>query len=329
MKNSTRAAAERVPTASAHPIRGYLYIGSAAVFWGISASLGRAAFSGRLLPATSGIDRVGPLMLSEARTGFSFVAVLIGLLLSRGAKGLRISRDDLYWIALLGLGGVAASNYFYYLAIQRTNVATAIIVQYTAPVWVLVYMVARGRERITFTRIVTVVLAILGIALVIGIGRGKLQLDGIGVCAALAAAFSFAYYNIGGHAILLKHDRWIVLLYTTLSATLFWMVLNPPNKIAAAHYSPYVWLFLLAFAVTSVLIPFSFYFAGLEHLRPTNAVIASCLEPVFTIVIAAVWLKELIGPLQAIGIAMVLSAILVAQRQQSDGEIATIPGPVD
>ena len=48
--------------------------------------------------------------------------------------------------------GVAASNYFYYLAIQRTNVATAIIVQYTAPVWVLVYMAARGLEKATVLR---------------------------------------------------------------------------------------------------------------------------------------------------------------------------------
>jgi len=40
--------------------------------------------------------------------------------------------------------GVAVSNYFYYVAIQKTNVATAIILQYTAPVWVLLYVVARG-----------------------------------------------------------------------------------------------------------------------------------------------------------------------------------------
>ena len=330
---STGPAVDRTsvtPTDRTHAMRGYLYIGAAAVFWGVSASLGRAAFTGRLLPASSGIDRVGPLMLSQARTGFSFIAVLIGLLLSRGAKALRISRGDLIRVLLLGLGGVAASNYFYYLAIQRTNVATAIIVQYTAPVWVLVYMVARGKERLTLDKAILVTLAIIGIALVIGIvGPGKLHLDGIGVAAALAAAFSFAYYNIGGHAILLKHDRWIVLLYTTLAATLFWMIFNPPSKIAAAHYSVSVWLFLLVFAVTSVLVPFVFYFAGLQHLRPTNAIIASCLEPVFTILIAAISLKELVRPSQAVGIAMVLIAILVAQRQGSDGGIDPIPGPVD
>lgn len=311
-------------------IRGYLYIGAAAVFWGVSASLGRAAFTGRLLPATSGIGRVSPVVLSQARTSFSFFAVLIALIATRGWRRLRIPASDLARIGMLGLAGVAASNYFYYLAIQRTNVATAIIVQYTAPVWVLVYMVVRGRETATPSKMTSVALALLGIALVIGLlGPGKLQLDAIGVIAALIAAFSFAYYNIGGHYILARYDRWIVLLYTTLAASLFWAVLNPPNKIAAAHFSPAVWLFLFSFAVLSVLIPFAFYFAGLQHLKPTNAIIASCLEPVFTILIAAVALKEIVRPMQGLGIVLVLSAILIVQRPTRGGIVQPAAGPVD
>lgn len=309
--------------------RGYLYIGAAAILWGISASLGRAAFTGRLLSPQSGIDRVSPIVLSQARTTFSFFAVFAGLLLQRGWRKLKIPSPDLARIVLLGLAGVAASNYFYYLAIQRTNVATAIIVQYTAPVWVLVYMVVRGFERPTAAKMVSVVLAIIGIALVIGIFGGRhLELDAVGMMAALAAAFSFTYYNIAGHSILLKHDRWIVLLYTTLAASLFWMIFNPPNKIAAAHFAPSVWLFLFLFAVLSVLIPFVFYFAGLQHLKPTNAIIASCLEPVFTILIAALALHEIVRPLQAVGIVMVLAAILVVQRP-ARGTVLLDAGPVD
>jgi len=231
---------------------------------------------------------------------------------------------------MLGLAGVAASNYFYYLAIQRTNVATAIIVQYTAPVWVLVYMIVRGIERPTFSKMISVVLALAGIVLVIGVfGHSKLQLDAIGVIAALVAAFSFAYYNIAGHSILMKYDRWTVLLYTTLASSCFWAMFNPPNKIAAAHLSLSVWFFLFVFALLSVLVPFVFYFAGLQYLKPTNAIIASCLEPVFTILIAAIALKEVVRPLQAVGIVMVLSAILVVQRPTRIGAVALHAGPVD
>jgi len=214
----------------------------------------------------------------------------------------------------LGILGVAASNYFYYLAIQRTNVATAIILQYTAPILVLLYTVARGRQRPTLQRVVAVGLAVAGIALVIGIfSSGGFRLDTIGVMAALGAAVSFAIYNIGGHSILARYDRWTVLLYVILGASLFWIVVNPPWKIVAAHYSGGQWLFLVLFSLLSVLAPFSFYFAGLQHLEPTRAIVVSCLEPVFSIVIAAVALGEVMRPLQTVGIVLVLVAIVVVQ----------------
>jgi drug/metabolite transporter, DME family len=316
------------PTSPSHPNRGYFYIAASAVFWGISATLGRAAFTGRLLP-NSDIRSVNPLILSQARTTFSFLAVLLVLLPVRGWKRLRLPLADLGRLLLLGLGGVAASNYFYYVAIQRTNVATAIIVQYTAPVWVLLYMAVRGVEKPTLAKITAVFLAIAGIALVIGLfGQGRPHLDLIGVGASLIAAFSFAYYNIGGHSILARYDRWTVLLYTTFAAAAFWMAINPPTKIAAAHYSATTWLFLVVFSMLSVLLPFSFYFAGLQYLEPTKAIVASCLEPVFTILVAAVALKEVVKPLQGLGVALVLGAILVVQRP-APGQPAPLAGPVD
>jgi drug/metabolite transporter (DMT)-like permease len=307
---------------------GYIYIGLAAVFWGISASLGRAAFTERLLPG-SGIRDISPLILSQARTTFSCALVFFALLIRRGWRRLRLPWRDLLRVVVLGVAGVAASNYFYYLAIQRTNVATAIIVQYTAPVWVLLYMVVRGAERATVSKMASVLLAISGIALAIGLfGAGTLQLDALGLTAAIVAAFSFTFYNIGGHHILSKYDRWIVLLFTTMSASLFWTIVNPPTKIAAAHYSSTAWLFLFVFAMLSVLLPFSFYFAGLQHLEPTKAIVASCLEPVFTILIAAIALKEVVRPLQAVGIGMVLCSILVVQMPARADSQAPV-GPVD
>jgi drug/metabolite transporter (DMT)-like permease len=236
---------------------------------------------------------------------------------------------DVATMAMLGLAGVAASNYFYYLAIQRTNVATAIVLQYTAPIWVLLYMVARGREKATILKSLSVAMAVLGIALVIGlVGHNRLQLDAIGVIAALVASLSFSYYNVFGHSVLVKFDRWTVLLFTTMSASLFWIVMNPPSKIAAAHYSLQAWLFLLIFSMLSVLLPFALYFAGLEHLAPTKAIITSCLEPVFSILIAAFALNEKVYRLQAVGIAMVLAAIVIVQRP-GRGEVPVVVEPVD
>ena len=254
------------------------------------------------------------MILSQGRATFSFLVLLPILMLLRGRHGLRLPARDLGQLFLIGILGVAASNYFYYLAIQRTNVATAIIVQYTAPIWVLLYTVARRLQKPTLQQVAAVGLAVTGIALVIGVfGGGGLRLDAVGLFAALLAAFSFAFYNIGGHDILARRDRWIVLLYTTCSASLFWLVVNPPWRLIAAHYSAAQWLFLLLFSLLSVLAPFAFYFAGLQHLEPTRAIVVSCLEPVFSIVIAAIALGELMRPLQVVGIVFVLAAITVVQ----------------
>lgn len=298
----------------AHPVRGYFYIAAAAFLWGVAATLGRAAFTGRLLLHGQSLRPIDPLILSQSRATFSLLVLLAALLVVRGPRRLKLPVADVRRMFVLGVLGVAASNYLYYLAIQRTNVATAIILQYTAPVWVLLYTVARGVQKPTLQRIAAVGLAVAGISLVIGIfGASGFHLDAIGVIAALLAAFSFAFYNVGGHSILARCDRWTVLLYTLISASLFWLIVNPPWKISAAHYAGNQWLFLLGFSLISVLGPFSFYFAGLQHLEPTKAIVVSCLEPVFSIVIAAFALGEILRPLQTVGIAFVLVAIVVVQ----------------
>jgi drug/metabolite transporter (DMT)-like permease len=240
------------------------------------------------------------------------------LVASKGWQRIKLPTRDLIYCLVLGTLGVALSNYFYYVAIQRTNVATAIIVQYTAPVWVLLYVVARRQQKLTVQKIVAVALAVTGIALVIDIfgakSGGGLHLDTYGLCPALVASFSFAFYNIAGHGILARHDRWRVLVWTLAAAAAFWLIVNPPWKIAAAHYAPAQWLFLFVFSMISVLGGFSLYFFGLQHLEPTRAIIASCLEPVFSILLAAMLLGEELHPVQTLGIVLVLAAIVIVQR---------------
>lgn len=305
--------------------RGYLYIAAATFLWGISATMGRAVFTGRW--GGHAMSPIDPLILAQSRTTVSFLVLLPILLWLRGTRGLAMPKRDILQVFVLGVFGVAASNYFYYLAIQKTNVAIAITLQYTAPVWVLLYMVARGFQKPTVQRISAVALAVCGIALAIGIvGTTGFQVNGAGLGAATVAAFSFAFYNVGGHSILARYDRWRVLLYALASAAAFWIFVNPPWKIASAHYGQAEWLFLVVFAITSVLLPFSLYFAGLQHLDATRAIVGSCLEPVFSIVIAALVLGETVRPMQTLGIVAVLAAIIVVQMPErgSPSEVTAV-----
>jgi drug/metabolite transporter, DME family len=313
-----------------HPLRGFFYIALATLQWGIAASLGRAVFTGKLRIGGESVGVINPLLIAQGRVTFSCLILMTILIARRGVRALLLPRHDVLQMVLIGTLGMAASNYFYYVAILRTNVATAIIVQYTAPVWVLFYMVGRGLQKPSFQRIGAVGLGIVGIALAIDLVHGSaLRLDVLGVGAALLAALSFSYYNIAVHEMLMRHDRWKVFLWAVLTASILWLFVNPPWEIAAAGYSRSQFVFLGAFSLISMLGPFSCYFAGLQHLEPTRAVVTSCLEPVFSILIAAGFLGEGVNATQVVGIALVLGAIVLAQWPHPAESITPLLEPIE
>jgi drug/metabolite transporter (DMT)-like permease len=282
---------------------------------------------------------VPPLMLAQSRTTLAAVVLFPALWLARGRSAVRMKSRDIRDCVIVGTLGIAASNYFYYLAIQRTSVATAIILQYLAPVFVLLWMLYRKLQSATFSRIAGVIVAVVGSVLAIGvvsqtaefpwliISPGRIRFDLIGVVAALLAAVAFAFYNVFGRHLVESHDRWTVLAWALAGAALGWIFVNPPWRVVAAHYSRPQWFFMALFSVTSILVPFSLYFAGLHHLDATRAIVTSCLEPVFSILIAAFALGELVGRVQIAGILLVLASTVLVQleTQQSD----TTPPPFE
>ncbi len=323
---SSRPAEGAEPGSFSDRAKGYLCVASAALFWGISASMGRAVFTGRLKIAGRVVGYLPPIMLAQARTTFSFLILMAILLGVRGRRGVSMRPRELLQCMALGIYGIAESNFFYYFAVSRTTVATAIIVQYmAAPSFVLLYMLARGRQRATATRILCVLLAVTGSVLAIGVITGKagfpwlgveterLKFQVIGVLSAITAALGFAFWNIYGGSLVETGDRWRVMVWAMFGAAAAWIVIHPPAAIIAAHYRPEQWLFLLIFAVSSCLVPFSLYVWGLVHLDPTRAIVTSCLEPVFAIVIAATALGETINAMQMLGMAVVLTATIVVQ----------------
>jgi len=309
------------PAHGRHAVRGYLSIAAAAFCWGGAASLGRAVFTGRLF---SHSHPLGPVIITQTRIGFSFLILTPIVLWLGGRSALALGRKEVLRCFLLGVVGMSMANFFYYVALAKTSVATAIILFYTAPVWVLLYLLARGRQRATVRRVSAVAAAVVGCGLAIGIGGpAHLCWNGLGLAAGLLGAGAFAFYNVYGHSVLSQNERWRVLVYAFFAATLFWMIVNPPWAIVAAHYSAKQWGFMAIFAVISILLPFSFYFVGLQYLDATRAVVTSCLQPVFAILFAAGFIAESLHWLQAVGIVIVLAASVAIQIPEKRAEAPT------
>lgn len=265
------------------------------------------------------------MVLTQARTTFTVLVFGFILLLRFGRRIFSITRRDLILCALVGTLGVACSNFFYYLAVQKSTVSLAITVQYTAPLWVLLYMVARGRERATLQRTAAVLVAMLGTGLAIGVFQSGVKFSVIAVAAALLASFGYAFYNIGAQALVTRNHPFTVMFYMLLGAAIMWAVINPPWRLIAQDFSGRQWEFLFVFACLSMVLPYMFYLSGLKYLDPTRAVITSCLEPVFAILFAVLFVNETLRALQVAGIVAVLVATVMVQMKPRP---AAHPGPV-
>ena len=284
--------------------------------WAAAATLGKAVFSGHLF---GGRSLISPLVLTQTRTSFAALLLVAYLLLRNGPGIFKISRRDLVLSALIGTLGLAGSNFFYYWAVEKTTVALGITVQYTAPVWVLLFMVARGRQSATWQRAFAVLLALAGVALVIGFFTSDTKLNRAGAGAAMVAAFSFSFYNIGAQDLVARNHPLKIMSYALLSSGVLWLVLNPPWRLAASDYTKGQWAFLFLFACFSMLLPYVLYFHGLKYLDPTRAVVTSCLEPVFGVIFAAAFIHEPLHWPQGLGILAVLTATVMLQRKGAGG----------
>ncbi|MDP1677110.1 MAG: EamA family transporter [Bacteroidota bacterium] len=291
-------------------LKGYIAISLAAVLWGVAASVAKSFFN----------KAYEPLILVQMRVTLSF-AVLFIFFLSTNRSLLKFSIKDIPHFLVVGILGVAGSNYFYYAAIKETNVSTSILVQYTAPIMVMVYTVVFQKEKLTVAKISALVLSLCGIFLAVGAYNPEIiQGNAVGIIYALIAAVSFSIFNISGKSLTEKYSIWTGLIYLLGAATLFWSFINTPMEIFEANYTIDDWKVFGIIALISILIPYSLYYYGLHHIQSSKAIIISTLEPVVAIISEWLFLNGRMGILQVIGALFVITAIVVLQRDSKNNE---------
>lgn len=305
MSPSSRGRTRKGAADSATPLRGYFYVAAAALLWGLSGALAKFLF----------VRRVEPLVLAQTRVSFAFLILLVFAACAR-RELLRVTGRDAAGLALLGIAGIAVSNYTYFVAIHLTNVTTAILVQYTAPVWTMFYAVLFAGERLSAARALAVALCFTGSLLGVGAyNPAVLHLNAAGIGWGLLAALSFSFYNIWGRVMVRRVNLLTSLTYSLGAATAFWLLVNPPGRLLAAGLGARDWITFVAYSVVSIVGPFSFYFAGLKWLRPTQAVITASLEPLFAIFFAFLLVGERLPAVNFLGVFGVLGAIVLLQRR--------------
>jgi drug/metabolite transporter (DMT)-like permease len=300
-------------------LKGYLLIVGAAVFWGASATLAKLLLN----------QELDTLLLVQARVSFSFL--VLALAFGVGARRLlRIRVADVWRFALLGVLGLAGANFTYYFTIKESSVATAITIQYTAPLFVMAYEVVRGEERFTAIKLLAALLALAGcVGVVTGFTFGVLHVSSLGLLTGVGSIASFAFLTIATRHLVARYSAWTVTFYSIAFASLFWFVMNAPREVLPQTTTPSLWLSLFALAMASVLIPNLLFTAGLRYVVPSRAIITSTLEPVVAIVTAAMVVGETVGAVQMLGSLLVILAIILLQWKREENDEVPVPDTVE
>ena len=287
---------------------GYLYVSLAAILFAISGTSAKFLFN----------DGITAFQLIQMRTTLAFAGLLIWLSLKYPAF-LKISIKNLPYFIALGVLGIGSAQFFYLLAISKINVAAAILLHYTGPVFVALYVVLVQRQKLGFNSALAIVGTLIGCFLVVGAYNLQLfTLNRVGIIAGILAAISFAVYSILSEYGMRKYTPWTVLLYGLLFAALMWNSLHPPLEAFLHRYTPFQWGWILFIGIFGTIFPFGFYFEGIKRIKPTHASITATLEPISAGVIAAVFLGEVMVTLQIIGGLMVIVSIIILQLNTAD-----------
>jgi DME family drug/metabolite transporter len=282
-------------------VQGYAQVALAAVLWGTLGLAARRLFAAGLTPLDTATWRA---------TG-AFVALLIfGLLTNRGA--LFVARRDLTLLAAYGAVSVAGFMTVYFTAIALTTVATAAVLLYTAPAWVVVLARLFFGEPLTTMKTSAVGLTFAGSVLVIGaIGPAAVRLTPAGVLAGLGAGLTYALYSIFGKTALRRLSPLTTVLYTLgFGAALLIAAARGLPRLPHASLAPLAYLVIVPTAIAYVL-----YIRGLKRVEAGRASVVATLEPVVAAFTGALILREPFGAAQWAGTALVLAGVVLVQGE--------------
>ncbi|MBK1788600.1 EamA family transporter [Prauserella cavernicola] len=294
----------------AHRGRGTALLLLASLCFGSSGVIGKPAM----------LAGLSPQQVAAARIGLAAVVLLVGVALVRPSL-LKVPAGQ--WRLLLGYGllGVAGVQLCYFIAASRIPVGVAILLEFSSPVLVALWVRFVRRVRLPRAMWAGIALAVLGLAMVARVHEG-LQLDAIGLLAGIGAALcSAAYFLLGERGVANHHPLGMVTWGMVVGAVAVCAVAPPwtwPLGIVTgpADFGPWqppVWVLLVAVALFSTALA---YFAGvssLRHLPVAAASVLALVEPLIATAAAWLLLNEALTWIQLLGAAVLLGGALLVQ----------------
>lgn len=278
-----------------------LLIVMAGIMWGTS-----AIFANLLYP-----HGFTPLQVTAMRGTVS--AILMSLYVFLKDRNLfKINLSQLFWFACGGISMFLAA-FFYYESMNVGSVSVAVMLMYTAPIFVMTYSVTFLGEKLTKVKLVSIILVILGCALISGIIGGA-TFNLWGVVTGLLSGISYSAYNIIAKVQISKKGNPLsasvyCYIFMALVSLCFADVLS---IFSIANTSPVLlYSLIIGVGVFTVTLPYSLYTLSLKYIPVGTASALGIIEPMTATLFGVVFFGEPLSLTSIIGIVFIMTAVLM------------------
>lgn len=243
-----------------------------------------------------------------------FASLALGLVLWAARLSLR-SLLRRHGALLVVLGAVLAGHWAaFFQAIQVSSVAVGLLSCYSFPAFTVLLEPVLSGERLDKRNLFLSVLCLFGVFLIVprlDLGNAVYQ----GVLWGLVAGLTFAVLTLFNRRLAQQHSSLGIAFLEDLFAALF---LLPCLLIIPARPSARNLALLAVLGVACTAVSHTLFIEGMRHIRAQTASIISSLEPVYGILLALVFLREVPAVRTLLGGAVILTAVLFVTIKEKD-----------
>lgn len=226
-------------------------------------------------------------------------------------------------LTLLGAVGYTGQSALYFAALERNSASISSLLLYVYPAFVALLNWFLNHRALSTREWVALALASFGVLLTLNPVRilqraGSGSIDLLGVALVIGSAIWYAAYIISFDRFSRRVDPWVSLVWISLGAAISFTAAGVFSHTLDLKIGLEGILILLGMVTLSTILALGTFLAGIQRVGPTTASLLSTLEPVFTVLLAIVFLGEFLTPMQAVGGGLVLAAAVLLSASRRD-----------
>lgn len=228
---------------------------------------------------------------------------------------------DLFKVDLKGLLGFAFAgffchtlyNLFVFRAIEYTSISVSVVLLYTAPIYVTFFSRLIFKEKITYIKLLALLLCVFGAYLAVTGGTiSASEINLIGVLYGLGSGLCYGLTTILNKEFSKNYSQITILVYTFLFAFIFSLVFSNPLVLFESTYKPLVYIFIIMLGIFSTALSYVFYVRGLKlGVEPTTASIIATLEVPISVLGSVIFFSQILSFVEIIGVFLVFISIVI------------------